>query len=512
MQIHEQKHKSMVSTIPKGFRVRVFYSSTSARQTVLNTLLAVSSEMVDGYAERQRVIDDPDCNDHEVLKLALSRFMWELEDPTVTCLDEYAPKSFGVELSMRLFWEACVVRQSIVRGEGSKYETGRPSAPAFQDMNISALQKKPAPAPKEQAHGAKGDGEGDGAKKCGNDKPLAVIWQHADASGDPLSPLTLLMAYEAKGCVLPVVSDFDCFLMGTKRVSYEQAMPDYQLDLTRWCLSQIETILDAQDAPGAGSNNPGSSPNWTNCWLKVLQKAAKSGFHPEIPEFGFGDPKSYSIIEQAVSNLSEDGCVRHGPECFNYYFPQELDEEFLVISRSLPGNKVWAYMNPRELQLFLSDRIDDGYTFPLNPKWVLCDPGWKELYDKLLASDMGNIKESLGIWYPPDIRKQIETIHSRHPGGFGCIGGADLADRNKTNSEGTAAMDLAELQLKRHLTMERAKRKLRVALMLMMKGRNETLKAETRRVKQAALQKTLITKPKTSQKRRTLIGADIFGV
>jgi hypothetical protein len=124
-------------------------------------------------------------------------------------------------------------------------------------------------------------------------------------------------------------------------------------------------------------------------------------------------------------------------------------------------------MNPPELQRFLSDRIDDGYTFPLNPKWVLCDPGWKELYDKLMASDTGNIKESLGIWYPPDIRQQIETTHSRHPGGFGCSGESALTERKRTNKEGTAAMDLAELQLKRHLTMERAKRKLRVALKFM---------------------------------------------
>lgn len=471
MQIHEEKHKSMVGTIPKGFRVRVFYSSASARQTVLDKLAAVSSEMVDGYAERQRILEDPNSSDDDAKQLALSRFMWELDDPTVTCLDDYAPKSFGIELSMRLFWEACVIRQSIVRGEGSKYETGRPSAPAFQDMNISALQKKPVST---QVHREKEDGNG--GKKSGDDKPLAVIWQHADASGDPLSPLTLLMAYEAKGCVLPVVSDFDCFLMGTKRVSYEKPMPDDQLDLTRWCISQIESVLDAQNAPPGPGNEPGLSPDWTNCWLKVLQKAAASGFHPVFPDFGFGDPKSYSIIEQAVGNLSEDGCVRHGPECFNFYFPQELDDQFLVISRSLPGEKVWAYMNPPELQRFLSDRIDDGYTFPLNPKWVLCDPGWKELYDKLMASETGNIKESLGIWYPPDIRQQIETIHSRHPGGFGCSGESTLTERKRSNSEGTAAMDLAELQLKRHLTIKRAKRKLRSALLLMVSSHKKTEK------------------------------------
>jgi hypothetical protein len=264
MQIHEENHKSMVCTIPKGFRVRVFYSSASARQTALSKLQLVSSEMVDGHAERQRVINDPSSKGG-AMQLALSRFMWELEDPTISCLDEYAPKSFGIDLSMRLFWEACVVRQSIAREEGSKYETGRPSAPAFQDMNICALQKK-QPSSQENEQGAKE-----------NNKPVAVIWQHADISDDPMSPLTLLMAYEEKGCVLPVVSDFDCFLMGTKRVSYEAPMPNDQLDLIRWCISQVETVLDEQDPPAAAGNTgkQGPLPNWADCWLGILKKAVR---------------------------------------------------------------------------------------------------------------------------------------------------------------------------------------------------------------------------------------------
>jgi hypothetical protein len=124
-------------------------------------------------------------------------------------------------------------------------------------------------------------------------------------------------------------------------------------------------------------------------------------------------------------------------------------------------------MTPQELQRFLSFRVDDGYTFPLNPKWILCDPGWKELYDKLMASNEPNIKDSLGIWYPSDVRQRIETIHSRHPGGFGCDGEPSSATE-KTDSEGTATMDmdLAELKLKRYITIQRAKRKLR-ALMFM---------------------------------------------
>ena len=50
-----------------------------------------------------------------------------------------------------------------------------------------------------------------------------------------------------------------------------------------------------------------------------------------LPEFGFGDPTSYRLIEDVVDTLVVCGAVRHGAECFNFGFPQELDPDFLVI-------------------------------------------------------------------------------------------------------------------------------------------------------------------------------------
>ena len=32
---------------------------------------------------------------------------------------------------------------------------------------------------------------------------------------------------------------------------------------------------------------------------------------------------------------------------------------------------------------FLMARIEDGYNFPLNPKWVLCDKGFRQLYEAM---------------------------------------------------------------------------------------------------------------------------------
>ena len=50
----------------------------------------------------------------------------------------------------------------------------------------------------------------------------------------------------------------------------------------------------------------------------------------ETPRYGFGDPTTNDIFEAAVKALFSTGAVRHGAECFNFHFPQELDTEFLV--------------------------------------------------------------------------------------------------------------------------------------------------------------------------------------
>lgn len=50
------------------------------------------------------------------------------------------------------------------------------------------------------------------------------------------------------------------------------------------------------------------------------------------------------------------------------FFPQEMDDEFLVISDTLSGNIKWKKVNVTELQKIMIEKIDDGFTFPLNPK------------------------------------------------------------------------------------------------------------------------------------------------
>jgi len=400
VQIHDdEEHKRAIRSLPMEARIRVFYGEREVRDEVAERLRTVSDEMVRATEEDEAMLADKsaELSDQDEAIARLER--WEMKDPSVTILDEYASQGcYGVEISERLFWEAYVMRESIARGpEGSPYETGRDSEPDFQDMNFVSTRN--------------------GSKKSTLAKggPRPVIWQqpHPETGYEnPMNPLSLLVAYEEVGRVIPVVSDFDCFLIGTRGVSYDEPLAEDQVSQLDWCIDGIESILDAM-------NGPDGIHAWTTQWFGVLKEKGKKK-KVIVPQYGFGDSKSYSIVENAVKRLKNNGAVRHGAECFNFYFPQELDDEFLVVSDDLNGKIPWAYMNREQLRSFLLGKVDDGYTFPLNPKWVLCDEGWKEIYDKLLASTRPNVAESIDAWLPPEsgLRERIEAISRRHRGGF----------------------------------------------------------------------------------------------
>jgi len=252
----------------------------------------------------------------------------------IEMLDQYATKKdgspgfYGLELSQRMFWNAYVTNRDIRRGDDTA--TGRPSTPGFQDANLKTLKAACGQIP--------------------HPSPMPVILQYN--KDDPLSAQHLVMAYEENGTVTPVVSDFDGFLLGWRREAlwFGCNLPRDQEDLMLWCVDNIEKIL----------NSPPSSDTWTVRWLEVLKEEATKGFHPHIPEYGFGDPKSYGIMERAALQLIDTGAVRHGSECFNYYFPQEIDDTFLLISDTLKPVP-WKYVNVEELLSILSQRVKDGF-------------------------------------------------------------------------------------------------------------------------------------------------------
>jgi len=437
LQIHQEEHKTEIRTLPKDGKMRVFYNSKQDREKVVSYLEVIAKEMVNTVKEARKIVEDDSIKDDETNEWALSKLIWDMADSSIKLIQDYEPKVYGIEVADRLFWEGLVIRQDIHREPESPDDTGRPSEPNFQNMNFAALRSH-----------SKGDEE--------KPKVQAVILQYKDPINDnqcPLNPRNLLMAYEESNRVMPVVSDFDCFMVGTRGVKYEEPLPDDQLDVSKWCIEQIESILESE----------ATSSTWTSRWLEVLKNSASKGFHVTVPPLGFSDPKSHSIMKHAIHRLEKEGAVRHGAECFNYYFPQELDEEFLVISDTLEGQTLpWKYVDQQGLQEILKKKIDQGYTFPINSKWILCDPGWKDVFDQLKASKAPYVQDSLKVWYPPKsgMMEKIEEIHKRFPNGFQRKIASNSRD-SFDDTDGTAAMDLAELELKYFLTLQRAKRKLR---------------------------------------------------
>jgi len=113
-------------------------------------------------------------------------------------------------------------------------------------------------------------------------------------------------------------------------------------------------------------------------------------------------------------------------------------------------------VNSEELIDILCERIGQGFTFPLNPKWILCDPGWKLVYDKLMASRASNVQSSLSIWYPEGIRRRIDEISTKFPHGFAKCN-YQAFHRNSMSA------GLAELELKRYSAVNEGRKKLRSA-------------------------------------------------
>ncbi len=148
----------------------------------------------------------------------------------------------------------------------------------------------------------------------------------------------------------------------------------------------------------------------------------------------------------------------------------------------------WKYVDIDELKEILAKKIADGFAFPLNPKWILCDEGWKDLYDKLFASEAPNVQDAMNVWYPADVRERIAAISSKYPVGYGdsCDGNQDtvaegsgskkmkrrsaIADYEQFNAE------IAELELERYKNGRSGVNKLRKALLVSRKTKKKAKK------------------------------------
>ena len=306
-----------------GNKIRIYYQSNNLRDMA-------NDEMHEMMLNSSKCNTLPDPTDIEYV---------EEEETTGT---KKSRELFALDIEEPLFWEYYVMMQDCSRPPDTEWDTGRKSLPPFMSMNMDTIRRTP------------GDGE-----------PRAVVYQMSKTN--PMEPRMLLMAYEENGGVKPVVSDFDCFILGSRGVRYKQPIPPDQVDLLQWSVNNIGQVLDERASPKKKFlSKTKTMKDWCDTWFDVLGKS--DGYHPKPPRFGNGDPKSYEIIEVGVSRLSSTGCVRHGAECFNWFFPQEMDDEFLIISDTLGGNIKWKKVNAEELQEILIAKIDVGFTFPINPK------------------------------------------------------------------------------------------------------------------------------------------------
>eukprot|EP00811_Abedinium_folium_P036913 NODE_9578_length_1413_cov_7.576983.p1 GENE.NODE_9578_length_1413_cov_7.576983~~NODE_9578_length_1413_cov_7.576983.p1 ORF type:complete len:434 (-),score=49.35 NODE_9578_length_1413_cov_7.576983:111-1268(-) len=250
------------------------------------------------------------------------------------------------------------------------WDTGRVSEPDFMNMNLHSLR--------------------DGVE------PKVVLYQYDKTN--PMNPHGLLVAY-SEATVKPVVSDFDTFLVGSKGAEYEPLPPE-QLELAEWSLDRTREILrDHQDV------------SWNRRWLTVLRLARRQGLCWKIPKYGWGDDTSCRMIAEVCESTKESGAVRHGAECFNFLFPQELDSSYLIIWENFNATLQleWQYQDEAGLRKFLMDRISEGFTFPLNPVWPVRDPAWYEIHKALIPT---------AKWLPERLIEKIDAIHRECPCGF----------------------------------------------------------------------------------------------
>jgi len=327
--------------------------------------------------------------------------------PNIFVIRDYEPASFGLDVPEGLIREAYIMRPDITPTVG--WETGRPSVPQFMDMNL---------------HGVRG-----------NSIPQVCLYQY-DLS-DPMNPLGLLIAY-AEAAVKPVCSDFDTFTVGSKGMKYEPLPPE-QVSLIEWELSWAEDVIrDAQS----------DTKNWTKHWLDVIKREDARGFHPNLPEFGFGDPTSSRLIVDVVNTVRSCGAVRHGAECFNFYFPQELDKDFLIIWEGF-SDPVWRTFSEVDLRRFLIERVREGYSFPINPVWPVRDCGWYEVFSALQESS--SAAQAMEAWYPKEsgLREKISSLHQKYPRGFEPMAKPmEVAEGPAMEISDQAGMAMAELALK----------------------------------------------------------------
>eukprot|EP00392_Amoebophrya_sp_AT5.2_P006807 g6819.t1 len=431
LQISKNEHKKNLERAPRAAKISVYFQSAEDRsvvvremQKILQEIILLDEDAADGVAQRPSAVEQNRNNDAKATVAQLRELRrrlppLDLGSPTAASspsssknttrgssqikinpldlieeLDGYAEsRSFGLCVPEALLRELFVERHDVSPMVG--WETGRNSEPAFMDMNLHALRD-------------------------GKSEPRAVLYQYDRT--DPLNPLGLLMAYAEK-TVRPVVSDLDTLLIGSEGDFEYSPLEEKQTAL----------ILCERLKLVKGS--------WTSLWLKLVTTEVEQGFNPSLPKYGFGDASSTALIAKTVDALKDCGAVRHGAECFNFFFPQELDDEYLVIWDQLARGgerapsigaetharfhgKPWRNVTEPELRAFLMERVAEGFVFPLNPAWPVRAPQtWGPVWRALRAASAAQAANK--SWYADSVVEEVEALMAEFPQGFDL----DEADR-----------------------------------------------------------------------------------
>ena len=142
-----------------------------------------------------------------------------------------------------------------------------------------------------------------------NEDLMPVLW-HGDCGSiggdmpedaDPLDPRCLLMAYEdiIADKVTPVVSDFDCFLMGTRGVSYCDPYRKQEMTMLQWCVDKIEEVL----------SKPQPGKSWAQQWLDAKKMDINSPVAEEMPEFGYSVRRDTVLFSLSICYMPTHSLV-----------------------------------------------------------------------------------------------------------------------------------------------------------------------------------------------------------
>ena len=465
LQIHgSERDKKLVGTAFPDAETRIYYKSMELRAAAKAKLDETLAEMVEAVRMAKDALDAARkshtmLNCEERKRLLVLTVFWSIDNPVVKVLEteegSHSGKTreelFGLSVPDRLLWEAYVVRQDITQPKG--WETGRPSSPDYMDLNMQSI------------------------REVDPDNPPVVLYQFDEQ--DPLNPHGLLLAYAEKGNVLPVASDFDAFLIGSSGVKYPtvpKAQEPYILSLVK----HIDNILSIP-----------SYESWNERWMEIIKgETAMASNESKNESFvsrakrkqsliagsfkkkhvdgklGFGDAISQEMIRRASHDIGY-GAVRHAAESFNYYWPQPPDAKYLVVWQGYGNSVPWRSLSPTELLSFLLKRAADGYTFPINPMWMLCHDGWYDLYETLASSSAA--QASIEAWFAPRVREALAAVRRKHSAGFVRQGHrppspvsspqAEAGD-DDAQSEEPLTRELAELLVRRHMVLRRARHKL----------------------------------------------------